>query len=209
MEKLQSEAFDLVKNVSEQNGIEARRRLCNRFDALTLGKRVHLIRKSVYPPKIKNLREAMGMIERWEDSTRRLQAEYDEHISDGLKMRILLEIVRPNITESFMAMLPDKNAEDENGKEIAKYITKEILVQYIKAKTDFGGPTRQETEIRQRLWREQWRWRTLCKSVQRMWRVRTQTSPLTAKLGVLDVRRREPSRGTVPQQHSQRKGSRL
>ena len=80
------------------------------------------------------------MIERWEDSTRRLQAEYDEHISDGLKMRILLEMVRPYITESFMAKLPDMNAKDEDGKEIAKYITKEILVQHIEAKTDFGSP---------------------------------------------------------------------
>ena len=80
------------------------------------------------------------MIERWEDSTRRLQAEHDEHISDGLKMRILLEMFRPNITESFMAKLPDMNAKDEDGKEIAKCITKEILVQYIEAKTDFGSP---------------------------------------------------------------------
>ena len=127
-QKLQGEAFDLVKNVPELNGIEAWRRMCNRFDARTLGKRVHLIRKCVNPPKIKKLQEAMGMIERWEDSTTRLQAEYDEHISDGLKMGILLEMVPPNITEALMARLPDKNAKDENGKEIAKYpITKEIL----------------------------------------------------------------------------------
>ena len=106
------------------------------------------------------------MIERWEDSTRRLQAEYDEHISDGLKMRILLEMVRPNITESFMAKVPDKNAKDDNGKEIAKYITKEILVQYIKAKTDFGGPMPMDLGAsrfprgRRRRWferRQQWR----------------------------------------------------
>ena len=69
------------------------------------------------------------------------QADCGEHISDGLKMGILLEMVPPNITEALMARLPDKNAKDENGKEIAKYpITKEILVQYIEAKTDFGGP---------------------------------------------------------------------
>ena len=82
VQKIQSEAFDLVKNVPEQNGIEARRRFCNSLNALALGKRVHLIRKHVNPLKIKKLQEAMGMIERWEDSTRRLQAEYDEHLSD-------------------------------------------------------------------------------------------------------------------------------
>ena len=69
------------------------------------------------------------MIGRWEDSTRRLQAEYDEHISDELKMGILLEMVPAKLTESLMARLPDKNAKDENGEEIAKYsITTEILV---------------------------------------------------------------------------------
>ena len=35
-QKFQGEAFDLVKNVPELNGIEAWRRLCNRFDARTL-----------------------------------------------------------------------------------------------------------------------------------------------------------------------------
>ena len=55
------------------------------------------------------------MIQWWDSSTRRLQAEYDEHISDGLMMRILLVMVPPNITESLMAKLPDKNAKDENG----------------------------------------------------------------------------------------------
>ena len=60
VQKLQSEAFDLVKNVPEQNGIEARRRFCNRFDALTLGKRVHLIRKCVNPPKIKKFAGGNG-----------------------------------------------------------------------------------------------------------------------------------------------------
>ena len=59
-QKLQGEAFDLVKNVPELNGIEAWRRLSNRFDARTLGKRVHLIRKCVNPPKIKKVAGGNG-----------------------------------------------------------------------------------------------------------------------------------------------------
>ena len=38
--KIQGEAFDLGKNVPEPNGFEPWRRLCNRFDARTLGMRV-------------------------------------------------------------------------------------------------------------------------------------------------------------------------
>ena len=72
-------------------------------------------------------------------------------------------MVPPNITEALMARLLDKNAKDENGKEIAKYpITKEILVQYIEAKTDFGGriPILIFTRRKRRRWfkrKQQWR----------------------------------------------------
>ena len=154
------------------------------------------------------------MIERCEDSTRRLHAEYDEHISEGLKMEILLEMVPSNISESLMARLPDKNAKDENDKDIAKYpITKEILVQYIEAKTDFGGPMPVDCghpdfhdagdgdgsnessngevhAIAKGLGRTGSGFggkggvgAPFCGSVQRMWRVRTQIRPLSAKNG--------------------------
>ena len=52
-EKTEGESFDIVHNVAEQNGGEAWRRLCVRFDSRTLGKQIHSTRKVINPPKIK------------------------------------------------------------------------------------------------------------------------------------------------------------
>ncbi len=58
----EGEAFDVVKNVADQNGVEAWRRLRRRFSGKTRGKRLHMIRKSVNPAKIKKLTDVMGML---------------------------------------------------------------------------------------------------------------------------------------------------
>ena len=63
-EKLTGDAFDIVKNVPNQNGVEAWRRLCARYDAKTFGKQILVTRKVVNPPKIRDLRQAAGMIEK-------------------------------------------------------------------------------------------------------------------------------------------------
>ena len=60
------EAFDLVRNAPELNGAEAWRRLCKRYGGKTTGKRVHLTRRCVNPPKVKKLAEALSMVEKWE-----------------------------------------------------------------------------------------------------------------------------------------------
>ena len=52
-EKLTKEPFDLIKNVVDLNGFEAWRRLNQRYDAKTVGKRVALIRKLISPSKLR------------------------------------------------------------------------------------------------------------------------------------------------------------
>ena len=83
----------------------ARPRLCSRFDAKTFGKQIYLTRKCVSPPKIKTIKDATAVIERWEDSIRRLRTEYNQELDDGLKQAILLEMIPTNFTESLMARL--------------------------------------------------------------------------------------------------------
>ena len=64
-QRTDGEAFDVVKNVMNQNGGEAWRKLCRIFSGKTRGKRLHLIRKCVNPPKIKKFNEVPGMFESW------------------------------------------------------------------------------------------------------------------------------------------------
>ena len=57
-QKTSKEPFDLIKNVTDLNGLEAWRRLNMRYDAKTVGKRVALIRKTVNPQKVKSAKDA-------------------------------------------------------------------------------------------------------------------------------------------------------
>ena len=61
--KLKGEAFDIVKNVSDQNGAEVWRRLCRRFQGKTIGKKLYQTRKVVNPGKVKKLSEATAAVE--------------------------------------------------------------------------------------------------------------------------------------------------
>lgn len=129
-QRTSGESFDLVRNVSDLNGGEAWRRLCKRFGGRTTGKRVHLTRKCVNPPRVKKLSEAMSMVEKWESNMRRLTTDYKETMSDGLKAGILLEMMPSAVTEIMTQRI----------KEGDSYATvKESLLRYIETKEDFGG----------------------------------------------------------------------
>ena len=80
VEKTEGEAFEVVRNVPDENGAEAWRRLCNRYDSRTMGKRIHLTRKCISPPRINDLKTASLLIQRWEDSIRRLSGEYEHTV---------------------------------------------------------------------------------------------------------------------------------
>ena len=110
--KTKGEASLLIRNVPEMNGLEAYRRLCHKFDSKTIGKRMTLIRKLVSPPKVKQLKDVGKTIETWEETMRILINEYQEDISPGLKIGIILEMVPHQLTETVIPMLPDPKKDD-------------------------------------------------------------------------------------------------
>jgi hypothetical protein len=126
----EGEAFDIVKNVSDQNGAEAYRRLCRRFLGKTRGKRLHLLRKGVNPPKVKKLAEVLGSIEKWEIHVQRLKADFKEELSDGLKVGILLEMLPQDVSDH----LAQKIADDDNYADV-----KEMVLRYVENKSDAEG----------------------------------------------------------------------
>ena len=126
----EGEAFDVVKNVPDQNGAEAYRKLCRRFLGKTRGKRLHLIRKGVNPPKIKKLSEVMGAIEKWEINVRRLQTDFKEELSNGLKTGIPLEMLPVDVAEH----MAQKVADDDKYEEV-----KEQVLRYVETKADYDG----------------------------------------------------------------------
>ena len=124
------EAFDVVKNVENHNGVEAFRRLCRRFSGRTRGKRLQMIRRSVNPTKVKKLGDVMGMIEKWENNLRRLQADFKEELSNGLRTGILLEMMPGDVAEH----LSQKVNDDDKYEDV-----KEMVLRYIETRADCEG----------------------------------------------------------------------
>ena len=125
------EAFDIVRNVPGGLGAEAWRRLCRRFGAKTRGKKVVLLRRCVNPPKVKQLGEAPGLIEKWEGDVQRLSADFKESLSDGVKCGVLLEMMPPAVTEFLTQRMEEEDTYQD---------TKEAIIRYVQVKADLGGP---------------------------------------------------------------------
>ena len=102
----------------EQNGFEAWRRLCSKFDSRTVGKRVHLIRNCTKPSKIKKMQKAT----RRSNGEKTAPADPKPKIMNKSRTDSIwvscLKMVPPNITETLVVRLPDKNAKDEEDCEV-------------------------------------------------------------------------------------------
>ena len=135
VEKVRGAPSDTVKNTPSNNGYEALRKLKQRYDARTVGRRVQLIRKVVSPPKIKNLKDAMSTIERWEANVRRLKEEYGEDLSPGLKTGVIMEMLPNDTLETLLARLPD------HGRDTLYQETRDMITTLVERKIDLGnGP---------------------------------------------------------------------
>ena len=133
--KMSGESLILVQSTDAMNGLEAWRKLNLRFDSKSIGKRVTLIRRLVSPPKVKHLKEVGRSIESWEHSLRTLQQDYNEKLSDGLLMGILLEFVPSQLTEALMSRLPDPQINQDAYRE-----TKQMILQLVEHKTELAKP---------------------------------------------------------------------
>lgn len=65
-ENAEGDAIGLVKNIPGLNGSKGWRNICRRFSDKPRGKRFHLIRICVNPPKIKKLEGDLHILEVWE-----------------------------------------------------------------------------------------------------------------------------------------------
>ena len=116
-----SEAFDIVCNVRGGLGAEAWRRLCRRYRAKIRGKKVVLLIRCVHPPKVKQLADVPGLIEKWEGEAQHLSADFQERLSG------LLEIMPAAVAE-FMTL--------RKGEDGTYHDTNEAILRYVQVMAD-------------------------------------------------------------------------
>ena len=137
VQRLDGEAFDIIRNVGEANGAEAWRKICTRYNGKTIGKQLQSIRRCVNPMRIKKLSETTGSIEKWETETRRLDADYNVTLDVRVKTAVLLEMMPPEVTEILIQRVnPNDTYQDVKG----------MVLRYVEQKQDFDhGPRPMDT----------------------------------------------------------------
>ena len=130
VEKTEVEAFDVVKNVPDENGAEAWRRLCNRYDSRTKGKAdSFLSRKCISPPRIRDLKAATLLVQRWGGSLWRLSGECDHIVDKHLRQAVLIEMLPPNLIETLVARVEKDEPYEKTRETVQLLIERQIDLQ--------------------------------------------------------------------------------
>ena len=91
--------MSIVRNVHDQCGIEAWRRVAKRFGGKTRGRPVYLTRRCTAPVNVKRLTDVPSSVEKLEQDIRQLGADYGERMSDSLMTGIIQEMMPPGVAE--------------------------------------------------------------------------------------------------------------
>ena len=127
-QRTEKDPFDIIRNTAQQNGCEAWRKICSRFDNRTAGRRVQLVRRCINPGKAKKLTDLPMNIDRWEAACKRLSSDFDITVFDddkneALKVGILIEMLPTNFPEAVAQKLCDTDVSYAMAKDsITKYL---------------------------------------------------------------------------------------
>ena len=134
-QRTEKESLDILRNTAEQNGAEAWRLICARFDNRIHGKRIHLIRRVINPGKVKQLVDLPSAIDKWESSVRRLSSDFnikilDDPNCDVIKIGILAEMLPVGVSE----VMTQKLCDDVKSYKEAK----DVIARFMAFKDDTG-----------------------------------------------------------------------
>ena len=77
----QGEELSVVRTVEDMRGLEAWAKLYKKFNPRTLARAIRLVGAVTNPPKIKRLRDAETMLDRWEEQIKTLKKDFGETFS--------------------------------------------------------------------------------------------------------------------------------
>ena len=108
-ERCDGEALMIIRQVNDMEGVRAWQRLFQRYNPRTMARGLRMLSEAVNPPKAKNLAEVETLVSRWEDRVKRLETQFQETISDKMRMAIFTNIMPVSI-QDFIYTHADKDA---------------------------------------------------------------------------------------------------
>ena len=92
-ERCDGEALMIVRQVGDMEGIKAWQKLFHRYNPRTMARGLRMLSEVVNPQKAKSLTEVETLVSRWEDKVKRLEAQFQESVSDKMRMAIFTNMM--------------------------------------------------------------------------------------------------------------------
>ena len=93
------EALMVVRSVDDMEGIKAWQRLYRKYNPKTMARGVRMLTEVIGPPKVKELGSFETSVTKWEEKVKRLTAQFDEKLSDQMKIAIFTNMLPGNIQD--------------------------------------------------------------------------------------------------------------
>ena len=87
------EALMIVKSVDDMRGIRAWQKLYRKYNPKTMARGIRVLVEAVNPPKAKGLHDIELAVATWEEKSKILSAQFDEKLTDRMKMGIFTSIM--------------------------------------------------------------------------------------------------------------------
>ena len=141
------EANAVVRRSRAENGLLAWKRLCADLNPRTLASGVKAINQAMNPIKITDPKKADVMIDLWEDKVSKLMIEYNEQLSNKVKLAALYGMLPKDFQEKVLDKCSvnwDQVKEEEAGKILNTL--KEDIKNIAKSRKDACAPTPMECD---------------------------------------------------------------
>ena len=109
-EHCDGEALMIVRQVEEMCGIQAWQKLHHKYNPKTMARGLRMLSEAVNPPRAKNLAEVETLVTKWEEKIKRLELQYNEKVSDGMKMAIFTNTM-PAAIQDYIYTHADKETQ--------------------------------------------------------------------------------------------------
>ena len=111
-----------MKSVTDCNGFEAWQKLYKKYNPVTFARGLRLLTNVVNPGRIKNFNEVEAGITLWEEKAKQLASQFNENLSDKMKMAILTSAM-PNGVQDHVFSQAGVNATYDEVKEMIRLYT--------------------------------------------------------------------------------------
>ena len=109
-ERCDGEALMIVRQVGDMEGIKAWQKLFHRYNPRTMARGLRMLSEVVNPQKAKSLTEVETLVSKWEDKVKRLEAQFQETVSDKMRMAIFTNMM-PVAIQDYIYTHADKETQ--------------------------------------------------------------------------------------------------